>query len=367
MTHPVKAVPDVLLVPPYHPGLPISAVAREIGMAPEHIIKLASNENPRGMSPLARQALDREREDIARYPDPDCYELREALALRLRIEASHILVGAGLSEILGLIARGYLAAGRSAVIPQYAFGLYEMSVRSVGARPIVVPADNYGHDLDAMLTAIDDTTSVVYLSSPNNPTGTSLSEAAVGRFLDAVPPSVLVIFDEAYREYMRAELRPDVDRWLKRFPNLLALRTFSKIYGLAGLRVGYAFGDPAVIGVLQRLRSPFSVSVAAQAAALAALDDMTFIEDAYRENLAGLNNVCERLTAVNVAFVPSSANFVLIHVGNAQEVYRSLLQRGFIVRPMAAWGLPHSIRVTIGTATENAAFLAAFEDVMGRR
>jgi len=367
MTHTVKAIPDVLLVPPYHPGLPISAVAREIGMAPERIIKLASNENPRGMSPLARQALEKSEGELARYPDPDCYDLREALAVRLDVAPNQIMVGAGLSEILGLIARGYLGSGRSAVIPRYAFGLYEMSARAVGARPVIVPAAGYGHDLDAMLAAIDETTSVVYLASPNNPTGTSLAKDAIERFLEAVPANVLVVFDEAYREYMRPELRPDVNRWLARHPNLLALRTFSKIYGLAGLRVGYAFGDPAIIDVLQRLRSPFSVSVAAQAAALAALGDTAFIESAYRENLEGLNIVCDRLKAINAGFVPSSANFALIQVGNGQEVYRSLLQRGLIVRPMASWGLPDSIRVTIGTAAENTAFLKGFDEVMSRR
>jgi histidinol-phosphate aminotransferase len=360
----VEAVPEVASIPPYHPGLPIATVARQIGIPADRIIKLASNENPRGMSHAARRVLEDGQEDLARYPDPDCFDLRAALSGSLGIGADHIMVGAGSSEILGLIARGYLGPGRAAVIPQYAFGVYEMSARSVGASPVIVPAAGYGHDLEKMLAAIDATTRVVYLASPNNPTGTSLAAAEIESFLEAVPANVLVVLDEAYREYMRPELRPDVNPWLERHPNLIVLRTFSKIYGLAGLRVGYAIASPAIVAILQRLRSPFSVSVSAQAAGVAALNDVTFIEEAYRQNLEGLDLMCRRLKAINASFVASTANFVLIQVGNGQNVYSKLLQRGLIVRPMASWGLPDSIRVTIGTPSENDAFLAAIEDVM---
>jgi len=363
MDQKLTAVAHAQAIPPYHPGLPISAVAREIGIDASQIVKLASNENPRGMSPAARLALQELSEDYGRYPDPDCYELRAALGKKLSLDPAKFVVGAGTSELLVLIARAFLTDGRNAVVPECAFGVYDTATRSVGARSVIVPAIEYGHDLDGMLSAIDEKTSVVFVASPNNPTGTSLDSKLLERFFDDVPPNVLIVFDEAYREFMEPAKRPQCNQWLARYPNLIVLRTFSKIYGLAGLRVGYGMADMPIVNILQKLRSPFSVSVAAQVAAKAALDDDEFVNSSYEDNAAGLKYMSDGLRKLGIRFVPSSANFILLHVDDAAAVYNKLLRRGLIVRPLASWGLPKSLRVTIGTPTENELFLNALRDV----
>jgi histidinol-phosphate aminotransferase len=339
-------------VPPYQPGAPISAVTREFGFEPEDVVKLASNENPLGMSPLAAEQIARVAGDPARYPDADCYSLRNAISEVHGVTPERILVGAGLSEILVLLARAFLGPNRSSVFSQHAFTLYGNSARSVGANSIVVPAKNYEHDIDAMIGAVDSTTSMVLIGTPNNPTGTVVNPQDIERLLDSVPSRVLVVLDEAYREYLPPEEQPDSIAWLSRYPNLMVLRTFSKIYGLAGLRVGYAVAEQSIVDIVQRFRSPFSVSSLAQVAAEASLADTEFVERSYALNAAELAATSKAVGVAGFSYVPSRANFLLINVGDGTAVFRKMLRQGVIVRPMAGWGLPPFIRVTIGTNAE---------------
>ena len=360
----LAALPCALSAPPYQAGMPISTVAREIGMEPRSIVKLASNENPMGMSPLARTEITKLTEDAARYPDPDCFELRNKLAGRLGVSFDNLIVGAGATELIWLVVRAFLAKGRNAVMSQYAFSLYDSATRAADGQSIVVPAKEYGHDLDAMLAAINDQTSVVFVASPNNPTGTALDPDDLERFFDKVPENVLLVFDEAYREFTDPDMRTDLHRLLKRYSNILVLRTFSKIYGLAGLRVGYGIAETAIIDVLQRIRSPFSVSSVGQAAAISALDDREFVEKSYELNRDERASLSRALAKGSFLHVPSCANFVLVHVGDGPSVYRGLVRKGVIVRPLVNWGLPQSIRVTIGLPSENAAFIARLKEIL---
>lgn len=359
-----SALASALSVPPYQAGLPISTVAREIGMDPRSIVKLASNENPLGMPPLARAELAKLAEDPARYPDPDCFDLRRKLAERLGVSPDKLIIGAGATELIWLVVRAFVAKGRTAVMSQYAFTVYDSATRAADGQSIVVPAKDYGHDLDRMLAAIDERARVVFVASPNNPTGTALDPVALERFFDKVPEKVLLVFDEAYREFMDPDRRPDLHRLLAHYANILILRTFSKIYGLAGLRVGYGIAEPSIIDVLQRLRSPFSVNSMGQAAAIGALDDEAFVEKSYQSNRDELASLSRALERGAFFYVPSSANFVLVHVGDGPGVYRNLVRKGVIVRPLVNWGLPQWIRVTIGLPSENAVFLARLKEIL---
>jgi histidinol-phosphate aminotransferase len=337
----------------YPTGKPIAAVAREFGLDPAQITKLASNENALGMSPLARAALRDCSEDLSRYPDSDCHELRQALASHLGQPAEHIMPGAGSSQLILLAVRAFLDATRAAVIPQYSFVSYKAAVRSVGARSIVVPLRGWQHDLDRLLAAIDDSVRLMFIATPNNPTGAMIDAQQLARFIAAVPGHVLVVLDEAYRDFVPPANRPEIEPLLDRHRNLLVLRTFSKIYGLAGLRIGYAIGDPQVIDVLRCLQLPFSLNTHAQVAALAALGDTTFVERSFQSNLEQRAWLCAQLAAIGLPFLPSAGNFVLIHVGDGASVYQALLRRGVIVRRVANYGLPQWLRVTVGLPQEN--------------
>jgi len=342
---------------PYVPGRPIEAVAREHGIDPAAIIKLASNENPFGMSPAARQAIAALYGNPSRYPDSDKALLRDALAGNLSLPAEQVLVSAGSTELILLAARAVLEAGRAAVMSQYAFVYYSMAVRSVGAEAVVVPARDWGHDLDRMLAAIDARVRLVFIASPNNPTGTLLAKADIERFLAAVPAHVLVVLDEAYREFVPVADRPDTQELLRRHDNLLILRTFSKIHGLAGLRVGYGLGSAELVGYLRRLLLPFNVSVSAQSAAMAALSDRQFVTDCVDANNSERTRLCDALRVRGIDFVPSHGNFVLLRVGDGAGIFGSLLGRGIVVRPVANYGLPEWIRVSVGLPSENDAFI----------
>jgi len=347
-------------IAPYQPGKPISELAREMGLKEEAIVKLASNENPRGIGPRTRAAIERSLGDIARYPDGNGHELKTALCGRYGVDMAQVVLGNGSNDVLELVALAFLAPGRAAVYAQHAFAVYPLATQARGARGIAVPARDYGHDLEAMARAIDGDTSVVWIANPNNPTGTLAAADALEAFVRRVPERVIVVIDEAYNEYLPAERRADTLKWLKRHPNLVLTRTFSKAYGLAGLRVGYALAQPAVADVMNRVRQPFNVNSIALTAACAALQDMEFVARSYAENLQGLRQLREGSERFGLAYIPSCANFLTIRVGKAQEVYRRLLKRGVIVRPVGGgYELPEHLRVTVGTEAENERFLMA--------
>ncbi|HET7669007.1 MAG TPA: histidinol-phosphate transaminase [Burkholderiales bacterium] len=347
-------------IAPYQPGKPISELARELGLDEAGIVKLASNENPRGIGPRTRAAIEAALPDIARYPDGNGYELKLALSRRYGVDMGSIVLGNGSNDVLELVALAFLGPGRSAVFSQHAFAVYPLATQARGARAIVVPAKNYGHDLEAMAKALDDETYVIWVANPNNPTGTFARPDEMEAFLRRVPERVLVVLDEAYNEYMPADVRGDSVKLLRRHPNLIITRTFSKAYGLAGLRVGYALAHASVADIMNRVRQPFNVNSIALAAATAALDDMEFVARSYAENLQGLRQLEEGSRKLALDFIPSHGNFITIKVGKAPEVYKRLLRRGVIVRPVGGpYELPEHLRVTVGTAQENEKFLAA--------
>jgi histidinol-phosphate aminotransferase len=347
-------------IAPYQPGKPISEVARELGLKEESIIKLASNENPRGIGPRTRAAIDAAVAEVARYPDGNGHGLKMALSRRHGVEPGAIVLGNGSNDVLELVAHAFLGPGRAAVFAQHCFAVYPLATQARGARAIAVPAKSYAHDLDAMAAAIDDETYVVWVANPNNPTGTHARPDALEAFVRRVPERVILVIDEAYNEYLAPELKSDTVRWLKRHPNLVITRTFSKAYGLAGLRVGYALAHPSVADIMNRVRQPFNVNSLALAAAAAALNDMEFVARSYAENLQGLRQIEEGASKLGLEWIPSHGNFITIRVGRANEVFRRLLRRGVIVRPVGGgYQLPEHLRVTIGTAAENERFLAA--------
>jgi histidinol-phosphate aminotransferase len=347
-------------IAPYQPGKPISELAREMGLDERNIVKLASNENPRGIGPRTRAAIDAALADIARYPDGNGFELKHALSARYGVEMGSIVLGNGSNDVLELVALAFLGPGRAAVMSQHAFAVYPLATQARGARSIVVPAKNYAHDLETMARAVDDETYVIWVANPNNPTGTYARPDEVEAFLRRVPERVLVVLDEAYNEYLAPDLRGDSVRWLKRHPNLILTRTFSKAYGLAGLRVGYALAQPSVADIMNRVRQPFNVNSLALAAATAALDDMAFVARSYAENLQGLRQLEAAAQRHGLEYIPSHGNFLTLRVGAAAEIYKRLLRRGVIVRPVGGgYQLPEHLRVSVGTPQENEKFLAA--------
>jgi len=352
--------PDyVRSIAPYQPGKPISELVRELGLDEASVIKLASNENPLGIGPRTRAAIDAALADICRYPDGNGFELKAALAARFHVDMKAIVLGNGSNDVLELVSLAFLAPGRSAVLSQHAFAVYSLATQARGARAIVIPARDYGHDLPAMARAVDDDTRVLWIANPNNPTGTFAPAAELEALLQAVPPQVVVVLDEAYNEYLPLESKYDSVKWLKRYPNLVVVRTFSKAYGLAGLRVGYGLMNAAIADILNRVRQPFNVNSLALTAARAALDDMEFVARSYAANLQGLRQLEEGIKNLGLEAIPSYGNFLTVRVGKAAEVYKRLLRRGVIVRPVAGYALPEHLRVTVGTAEENARFLAA--------
>jgi histidinol-phosphate aminotransferase len=347
-------------IAPYQPGKPISELARELGLKEETIVKLASNENPRGIGPRTRAAIDAALAEVARYPDGNGHELKTALAGRHGVDMAQLVLGNGSNDVLELVALAFLGPGRAAVYSRHAFAVYPLATQARGARAIVVPARDYGHDLEGMARAIDEDTSVVWVANPNNPTGTHAAPEALEAFVRRVPERVIIVVDEAYNEYLPAELRADTLKWIKRHPNLVVTRTFSKAYGLAGLRVGYALAHASVADVMNRVRQPFNVNSVALAAATAALGDMEFVARGYAENLQGLRQLREGAERLGLDYIPSFGNFLTLRVGRAQEVFKRLLRRGVIVRPVGGgYELPEHLRVTVGTQAENERFLSA--------
>jgi histidinol-phosphate aminotransferase len=351
----------VRAIAPYQPGKPISELARELDLNEADIVKLASNENPLGPSPLALAAAQDALFDMALYPDGAGFSLKAKLAAKWNVSASQIVLGNGSNDVLDMAARVFLAPGTSSVYAQHAFAVYPIATQTVGAHGIAVPATGYGHDLDAMRAAIRDDTRVLWIANPNNPTGTFLPWAEVEAFLETVPQQVLVVLDEAYGEFLPHAERCDTVAWLARFPNLLIVRTFSKAFGLAGLRVGYGLGSTEVIDMLNRVRHPFNVNAPALAAAEAAIDDVDFLARSYALNSAGMAQLAAGLSALGVDGVPSKGNFLLAKVGDAARINSELLKRGVIVRPVGNYGLPEFLRVSVGLAGQNARFLDALK------
>ncbi len=360
----IDALHYVRAIAPYQPGKPIEELARELGLDPKGIIKLASNENPLGAPESARQAMLAAAGELGRYPDGNAHALRSALAQRLQVPMDWLTVGSGSNEILEMAAAAMLAPGRSCVFSQYAFAVYPLATQARGALGIAVPARDFGHDLDAMRAALRPDTRLIYVANPNNPTGTFVEAGALEGFVRSVPPEVVVVLDEAYNEYLPHALRYDAIEWVRRCPNLIVSRTFSKAYGLAGLRVGYAVAQPELGGLLNRVRLPFNVSGVAQAAACAALADETFLERSFALNSSGLRTLEQGVRALGLQCVPSSANFLLVRVGAGARVYEELLARGLIVRPVASYDLPQWLRVTVGLPQENQRFLQALPQAL---
>ncbi len=354
----------VRAIAPYLPGKPISELARELGLNEADIVKLASNENPLGPSPMALAAAQDALYGMALYPDGAGFALKARLSATLGVTSSQIVLGNGSNDVLDMVARAFLTQGTSSVYSQHAFAVYPIATQTAGAQGIAVAAKQLGHDLEAMRAAIRDDTRVLWIANPNNPTGTFLPWPDIEAFLETVPAHVLVVLDEAYGEYLPADARCDTVAWLARFPNLLISRTFSKAYGLAGLRVGYGLGHPDVIDLLNRVRHPFNVNAPALAAAEAALDDTEFLARSYALNAAGLAQLQTGLAELKVETVPSKGNFLLARVGDAASVNQALLKRGVIVRPVANYGLPEYLRVSVGLAGQNARFLDSLREIL---
>ena len=348
----------------YQPGKPISELAREMGIAEESIVKLASNENPLGMSVRARDAAITAIGEISRYPDGGAFALKKALCARFGVKPEQLVIGNGSNDILELASQAFLAPGLSAVYSRHAFAVYPLATNARGARGIEVAAKNFGHDLDAMAAAIEPQTRVVFIANPNNPTGTFVPGAELEAFLAKVPRHVLVVLDEAYTEYLAPEQRYDSIAWLARFPNLLVSRTFSKAYGLAGLRVGYGIAHPEVADLMNRVRQPFNVSSVALAAAEAALGDDEFLARSAELNRRGMTQLVAAFRELGLEWIPSAGNFVTFKVGDAIGVNQALLRQGVIVRPIAAYGMPHWLRVSIGLPEENARFIEALRQAL---
>jgi histidinol-phosphate aminotransferase len=364
---PAARAPDyVRRIAPYVPGKPIEELAREHGLVAEHIVKLASNENPRGPSPKAREAIVAACAGITRYPDGNGFALKGAIAAHYGVEREHIVLGNGSNDVLELATQAFLRPGDEAVYAQHAFAVYPLATQARGATGIEVRARNYGHDLEAMARAINPRTRMVFIANPNNPTGTWIAPSAVKAFLDAVPRDCVVILDEAYDDYLDPAQRSPSVSWLGAHANLIVSRTFSKAYGLAGLRVGFGLMNAPVADMLNRVRQPFNVSSVAQAAALAALSDVEYVTESARLNRTGLAELGAALDAMGVRYVPSHGNFLLVHVGDGGRVYEQLLRDGVIVRPVANYGLPEHVRVTVGLPEENRRFLAALESALKR-
>jgi histidinol-phosphate aminotransferase len=358
----------VRAIAPYIAGKPISEVAREFGLNEATIVKLASNENPLGMPDSAKRAMALAIDELGRYPDSNGFDLKAALSERYGVPPEWITLGNGSNDILEIAAHAFVEKGQSIVYSQYSFAVYALATQGLGARAIVIPAVKYGHDLESMLAAIADDTRLVFVANPNNPTGTFIDGRTLEAFIARVPRHVAVVLDEAYTEYLPKDKRYDAMEWVRRYPNLLVSRTFSKAFGLAGLRVGFAIAQPELTDLLNRVRQPFNVNSLAQAAAVAALKDSEFLEKSAAVNAAGYQRLVEAFEKLGLEYVPSSGNFVMVRVGNddaaGHRVNLALLRQGVIVRPVANYGLMPWLRITIGLPEENEAFIAALEKAL---
>lgn len=350
---------------PYQPGKPIDELARELGLDPAAIVKLASNENPLGPSARAIAAIQKAVPDICRYPDGNGYALKSKLAGRYGLDPAQITLGTGSNDILELAARAFVDRDAEVVYSEHAFAVYPIVTQALGARHVKVPARDWGHDLEAMAAAITADTRLVFVANPNNPTGTMVSRTALQGFLKQVPEQVIIVLDEAYCEYMTAADYPDGLEFLADFPNLIIARTFSKAWGLAGLRVGYGLSSAAIADVLNRVRQPFNVDALGMAAATAVLDDDAYLVQSRKVNQNGLRQFAAGLEKLGLTWIPTQCNFVAVDFKRpAQPLYEALLREGVIVRPIAAYGMPNHLRISVGLEHENARCLSALQRIL---
>ena len=364
------AAPGVQRLRPYMPGKPVEELERELGITGS--IKLASNENPLGASEKALQAIQHCYRNINYYPDGSAYKLSEKLAAKYNIAPSCLTFGNGSNDVLELIARAFLTPGHSAVYSQYAFAVYPIVVQATGATANVAPAYDgehktmpLGHDPEALVDSIDESTRIVFIANPNNPTGTWMDAKTVEAMLDRIPSNVIVVLDLAYLEYMDDDLKPDINHLLETFENLIITCTFSKVYALAGLRIGYGISHPDIADLLNRVRQPFNTNLIAQAAALAALDDADHIRQSIRLNNEGKAFLQRELDKLGVAYLPSMGNFLAVNMGRpAAPVYDALLKKGIIVRPVANYQMPNYLRITVGTSEQNNRLIEALSGVI---
>lgn len=357
------AVAGVQKLIPYVPGKPIEELERELGLS--DIVKLASNENPLGANPTVAKAIHTILAELTRYPDGNAFRLKALLAEKLSVTPQHITLGNGSNELLELVARTFLTPELEVVFSQHAFAVYPIVTQAVGATARVVPAKNYGHDLSAMSAQINDKTRLVFIANPNNPTGTLLAPDELEAFIQGLPSSVLCVLDEAYYEYVAADQRADSIAWLDKYPNLIITRTFSKAYGLAGLRVGYSLSSPEIADLLNRVRQPFNNNMLALTAAEAALLDSDFLDRTVAANNAGMKQLTEAFRSMGLEWIPSAGNFVSVDLGKpAMPIYEALLRKGVIVRPVANYEMPNHLRVSIGTEAENQTFIDALKQVL---
>jgi histidinol-phosphate aminotransferase len=357
---------NVRAIAPYVPGKPIAETARELGMPEGEILKMASNENPLGPSPRALEAIRGALDQLHYYPDGSGYELKRALSEKFGVGAANIVLGNGSNDVLELAARAFLRPADSAIYARHAFMVYPLAIQAIGAKHIEVPTKGYDNDLEAMAAAVRADTRMVFVANPNNPTGTFSPWSEIERFIERVPGNVVVVLDEAYGEYLPDTLVSPTPRWLERFPNLVVSRTLSKAFGLAGLRVGYGLAHPDVAEVMNRVRQPFNVNHLAMVAAVAALGDRDFIAASRKVNAEGLVQLARGFDRLGLEYIPSRGNFITVRVGAAQEIYASMLAEGVIVRPIAGYGMPEHLRVTVGLPEQNERFLAALGRALGR-
>ncbi len=343
---------------PYQGGKPISELQRELGL--ERVVKLASNENPLGLGQKTLEAMQQAVAEVNRYPDGNGFELKQAISEHLDVSIDSITLGNGSNDILELIARATVCKSSDEVIfSEYAFVVYPLATQALGAQAVVTKSSNFGHDLEAMLLAITDNTKLIFVANPNNPTGTLLDDKSIHAFLSRVPNSITVVLDQAYFEYLdAADLAIS---WLKEFDNLIITRTFSKAYGLAGLRVGYAVSSVKIADYINRIRQPFNVNHIAQAASVAALDDQSHLVRSVIANKNGLKQLADGFDKLGLDYIPSSANFIAVKVKDAPKLYQQLLELGFIVRPVE---MKNYLRVSVGTSREISDFLDALKSVL---
>ncbi|CAB0150073.1 Histidinol-phosphate aminotransferase [Pseudidiomarina piscicola] len=349
---------------PYQAGKPIEELERELGIT--GIVKLASNENPLGLSSEVRTALQETLSGLSRYPDANGFYLKSKLAKKFALKADQITLGNGSNDVLELLARTFVSAEHEVIFSQHAFVVYPLVTQAIGAKGVAVPAHEYGHDLTAMLAAITANTRMIFIANPNNPTGTFLTTEQLQRFIEQVPEHVLVVLDEAYSEYVAENERAPSFEWVASYPNLIVTRTFSKAYGLAGLRAGYAVSQPEIADLMNRARQPFNMNSLSLRAAEVALDDDDYLQQSVAVNAAGMEQLIAFCDEARLAYIPSHGNFLTIEVGeNAGQLYQQLLHEGVIVRPVAGYELPHHLRVSIGLPEENAAFIQAMKKLLG--
>ncbi len=354
-------------IKPYEPGKPIEEVERELGLA--DVVKLASNENPLGPSPAALEAVAKQLGQLHYYPDGNCYQLKMALAKKFGIDPDLVIIGNGTDELLTLLTLAYINPGDEAVMAQPTFSEYEFALRLMGGipRPVSLAGDEFRYDLDALAAAVNERTRLLFICSPNNPTGTIVQRKPLERFLVSLPPGILVVLDHAYAEYVADPSHPDGLDCVKQGRPLLVLRTFSKIYGLAGLRIGYAIAPAAVIADLNRVREPFNVNAAAQAAAIAALEDSDHLTRSRTLAERGRNQLAAGFERMGLKAVPTEANFCFVDLKtDSKRIFEALLRRGVIVRSGDIFGYPTYIRVTCGTEEQNERFLEALEEVLAK-